>query len=134
MTAPINILAAALDKIQHEPATCSMPSRAQAEHAALLVIAQSADVEDGDTHHSSSVLLPYVKEVERAKEALRKAMDALDSNEQAEHSPLLREHFDHAQDVYYQAAASVAELITRLVLPPRIRPSGLDSVWAEGYF
>lgn len=49
MTAPMTILAAALDKVQHDPAACSLPARAQAERAAILVIAQTIEVE-GSQH------------------------------------------------------------------------------------
>lgn len=134
MTAPINILAAALDKVQLEPAACSLPSRVQAERAALLVIAQLVDVTGQPPQQSSSPLLHYVQEVDRAKEILRRAMEQMDQNDQSANRDALVENFERAQDVYYQATASVAELVARMIMPARVRSAGVDSVWAEGYF
>lgn len=42
--------------------------------------------------------------------------------------------FEGAQDVYYQATASLAELVDRMVLPEDIRKPSTDSVWTQGYF
>ncbi|WP_116827160.1 MULTISPECIES: hypothetical protein [Pseudomonas syringae group] len=134
MTAPMTILAAALDKVQHDPAACSLPARAQAERAAILVIAQAIEVEGEPAHHASSVLLPYVGEVTRAKEGLRVALEELDVDAPPDRRAVLVANFERAQDVYYQATASVAEIIGRIVnAPPVRRGESVDSDWSAGY-
>lgn len=134
MTPPMTILAAALDKVQDDPAACSLPARAQAERAAILVIAQTVELEGGPAHVTSSGLLPYVGEVIRAKEGLRVALEELDDDAPPARRAVLVANFERAQDVYYQATASVAEIIGRIVNPQSKRGrESLDSVWAQGY-
>lgn len=134
MTAPMTILAAALDKVQHDPAACSLPARAQAERAAILVIAQTIEVEGEPAHHPSSGLLPYVGEVTRAKEGLRVALEELASEAPPARRAVLVANFERAQDVYYQATASVAEIIGRIVnAPPARGGESVDSDWSAGY-
>lgn len=134
MTAPMTILAAALDKVQHDPAACSLPAHAQAERAAILVIAQNVEIEGEPEFQASSGLLPYVGEVTRAKEGLRVALEELDGDAPPAKRAVLIANFERAQDVYYQATASVAEIIGRIVnAPPARRGESVDSDWASGY-
>lgn len=134
MTLPMTILAAALDKVQGDPSASSLPARAQAERAAILVIAQAVEVEGEPAHLASSGLLAYVGEVTRAKEGLRLALEELDCDASPSRRAELLVNFERAQDVYYQAAASVAEIIGRIVnAPPVRRGESVDSDWAQGY-
>jgi hypothetical protein len=134
MTVPMTILAAALNKVQHDPDACSLPARAQAERAAILVISQSVVVDGEPAHLASSGLLPYVGEVTRAKEGLRVALEELDGDAPPARRALLVANFERAQDVYYQATASVAEIIGRIVnAEPVRRRESVDADWAAGY-
>lgn len=134
MNPPLNILAAALGQVQLRPLVCSLPPHAQAELAAMLVIAQTADVAVGAFHQGSNALMPYINEVEVAKERLSHTIEELAKNEKPAKKAGLIAEFEGAQDVYYQATASLAELVARMVLPERVRKPSIDSVWAQGYF
>lgn len=135
MTASLSILAAALDRVQLDPAACSLPPRAQAERAAFLVMAKAGDVADGQTPASRSPLLVYVEELQRAKEGLRQVLAAMEPEGEpsAPANDVLMANFERALDIYYQATSNVAELVRRMVQLPseRIVVSEFDDQWHQ---
>ncbi|MBM5458653.1 hypothetical protein H8F21_13870 [Pseudomonas sp. P66] len=136
MTAPLTILATALDRIQTDPAACALPAQALAERAALLVLGRSSEAAEEDTLAFRSPLLSYVGELQRAKEGLQQALADLEFEGDIPEvrKALLFANFERSEAVYYQASANVAELVRRLMeRPAGGRPKSVDTAaWDQG--
>ncbi len=62
------------------------------------------------------------------------ALEELASEAPPARRAVLLANFERAQDVYYQATASVAEIIGRIVnAPPARGGESVDSDWSAGY-
>ncbi|EKT4532177.1 hypothetical protein [Pseudomonas asiatica] len=120
MSAPLNILAAALDRVQTDPAASALPAKAQAERAALLVLGRTTEAVDEDEFAYRSPLVSYIGELQRAKEGLQRALAALEYEGEIPQvrKDLLFANFERSEAVYYQASANVAELVRRMMEQP----------------
>ncbi|MCU9529384.1 hypothetical protein [Pseudomonas mosselii] len=120
MSAPLTILAAALNRVQTDPAASVLPAKAQAERAALLVLGRTAEAADEDEFVYRSPLVSYIRELQRAKEGLQRALAALEYEGDIPQvrKDLLFANFERSEAVYYQASANVAELVRRMMEQP----------------
>lgn len=111
MTLPLSILAAALERVQQDPALASLPASAQAERAAVLVLAGQVTA---DGRAPASALCFYLEQLDRARSDLRDALDRVaDGDGLCLSGSESSVAFERALDTYHQAAANVAELMRR---------------------
>jgi len=120
MSAPLTILAAALNRVQIDPAASALPAMVQAERAALLVLGRTTEAADEDDSVYRSPLVSYIRELQRAKEGLQRALAALEYEGDIPQvrKDLLFANFERSEAVYYQASANVAELVRRMMEQP----------------
>lgn len=117
MTAPLSILAAALQHVLGLPEAEQLTPYEQAERAALLVLRGLVPGDEAGKP-SGNLLQSYLADVDRAHRRLSVALDAvtqLDGDAEPQVASQVSASFERALDVYHQSASNAVSAVQRML-------------------